>query len=505
MQRLFDVIVVGGGGSGLATAVSAAQNGASVIVFEKRPELGGTTGIAIGSFTANRTVYQRKEGIEDNPDNHEKDASLFGPLENQARNNSHMRRFFLEHSADSLDWLMEMGMSFYGPNPEPPNRVPRMHNVIPNAKAYIAILQSRFLALEGTIMCNALVEDLVQEAGGVTGVRVRIAGKTTAFAARRGVVLAAGDYTNSPELIGKYKGNRFAKIEGINPHSTGDGHFLAERVGAKLLNMDITYGPEIRFVPPPRKPFSQLLPATGFSARLMARLFPLVPRIFVNAMIKRLLVTWQHPEDKLFAEGAIMINMRGERFCNEKTTPDREIAIAEQPKKICYILLDKRLMQLFSAWPYFISTAPEIAYGYVEDYRRMRPDITVVAPDLHRLAKFRGLSVDRLQATVQTFNRYASGDAEDPFGRSGDDKPLEYGQWVLLGPAKAYFSTAEGGVSINMSFQALDADGQPIEGLYAVGSNGLSGMVLWGHGLHIAWAITSGRILGKLLSKAQNS
>jgi fumarate reductase flavoprotein subunit len=108
MQKLFDVTVVGGGGSGLATALRAAQNGASVIVFEKLPELGGTTGIAIGSFTANRTVYQRKEGIEDNQDNHEKDAGLFGPLEIQARNNRRMRRFFLEHSADSLDWLMEM-------------------------------------------------------------------------------------------------------------------------------------------------------------------------------------------------------------------------------------------------------------------------------------------------------------------------------------------------------------------------------------------------------------
>ncbi|UCG08154.1 MAG: FAD-binding protein, partial [Desulfobacterales bacterium] len=72
-------------------------------------------------------------------------------------------------------------------------------------------------------------------------------------------------------------------------------------------------------------------------------------------------------------------------------------------------------------------------------------------------------------------------------------------------PAKAYFSTAEGGVSINTSFQVLGADSQPIEGLYAVGSNGLSGMVLWGHGLHIAWAITSGRLLGELLGRAQNS
>jgi fumarate reductase flavoprotein subunit len=151
-----------------------------------------------------------------------------------------MRKFFLEHSADSLHWLMEMRMRFYGPSQEPPNRVPRMHNAIPNAKSYIATLQSRFITLGGTIMCNTLVEDLVTQAGRVIGVDARFAGKTITFTAKRGVVLAAGDYTNSPELIGKYKGPQFTKIEGINPHATGEGHFLAERVDAKLLNMDIT-------------------------------------------------------------------------------------------------------------------------------------------------------------------------------------------------------------------------------------------------------------------------
>jgi hypothetical protein len=78
MHKLFDMIVIGGGGSGLAAGVSAAQNGASVILFEKRPKLGGSTVIAIGSFTANRTIYQDKEGIEDSPEDHEADAGLFG-------------------------------------------------------------------------------------------------------------------------------------------------------------------------------------------------------------------------------------------------------------------------------------------------------------------------------------------------------------------------------------------------------------------------------------------
>jgi fumarate reductase flavoprotein subunit len=66
---------------------------------------------------------------------------------------------------------------------------------------------------------------------------------------------------------------------------------------------------------------------------------------------------------------------------------------------------------------------------------------------------------------------------------------------------KAYFTTTEGGAAINDQMQVLDAAGQPIPGLYAVGQNGLGGMVLWGHGLHIGWAITSGRLAGTCLGK----
>jgi len=46
-ERTTDVIVLGGGGSGLAAAVSSAQRGVSVLVVEKQPRLGGST-LAVG-------------------------------------------------------------------------------------------------------------------------------------------------------------------------------------------------------------------------------------------------------------------------------------------------------------------------------------------------------------------------------------------------------------------------------------------------------------------------
>ena len=498
--HLFDVIVVGGGGSGLAAAVSAAEQGLSVVLLEKRPQLGGSTGIAVGSFTANRTRHQQAQGIEDSPAAHNEDAGKFAPAEFEARGNYPLREFFLTHGADTLAWLMAKGLAFHGPSPEPPNRVPRMHNVVPNAKAYIAILQADLLRRGGTIQCGADVQQLSVNNGMVTGVVAEIDGQHKQFTARRGVVLAAGDYASNAQMLSEYKGTQFSSIEGINPYATGDGHLLAQSVGAPLLNMDITYGPELRFLPPSRKPFTQMLPSAGGLAQLMGLFLPLVPRAILNAMVKRLLVTWQHPENALFDDGAILVNAQGERFCNERVWPDREVAISRQPEKICYIVLDERLIARYSAWPHFISTAPEVAYAYVADYLRMRPDVAVEGESLTTVAAKRRLPVANVTRTLAEYNNYAAGNATDPWGRTGDAHPLQQGRTVLLGPVKAYFTTTEGAPAITERFEVLNADGQPIPGLYAAGQNGLGGQILWGHGLHIGWAMTSGRLVGRVLA-----
>jgi succinate dehydrogenase/fumarate reductase flavoprotein subunit len=492
MDEVYDVIVVGGGGSGLAAALSACQGRASVLLLEKHRQLGGATGIAVGSFTANRTYMQQQAGVQDSLDAHAEDAGLFAPPEIEARNNEQMRRWFLDHGAETFDWLTSMGLVFQGPNPEPPNRVPRMHNVVPGAKAYIALLHARLISLGGKVLTNAPVVDLVYEDRHVGGVLARVEGNLTRFTARHGVVLAAGDYANAPQMIARFKGNRFAEIEGINERATGDGHMLAERVGAKLVNMDVTYGPELRFIPPRTRTFQQLLPTQGFLADWMGRLVPLVPQAIISSMIRRLLVTWQHPENSLFEDGAILVNARGERFCDESVWPDREITIANQPGKICYILLDHRLTLHYSQWPHFVSTAPKIAYAYVKDYLKLRPDVTVKSATLKGIAEKRGFQPEILQQTVDVYNHQATRQAKHG---------LTEGPWILLGPAKAYFTTTEGGVAINRSFQVLDEEGGPIPGLYAVGQNGLGGQILWGHGLHIAWAMTSGRMVGELLSR----
>ncbi|MCP4785647.1 MAG: FAD-dependent oxidoreductase [Fuerstiella sp.] len=488
-----DVIIVGGGGSGLAAGVSCVERGLSVLLLEKQPQLGGTTGIAVGSFTASGTRYQRRSNINDNAFDHNEDAGRFARPEDEAAGNRELREFFLGHAGGTLDWLETMGLRFHGPSPEPPNRVPRMHNVIPNARAYIAALQLRFVRLGGLIVTNASVQGLLRADGKVTGVTVDVNGTQRMEKCRRGVVLAAGDYAGNAQMIAEHKGDVFAAVEGINPNATGDGHRFAASVGGQLRNMAITYGPEFRFVPPPEKPFSQLVPSSPAAVKLMGTLLPLVPKFLINAFIKRLLVTWQHPEDALLEDGAILINRHGRRFCDELTSPNREIAVANQPDKVAWILLDETIIKRYSQWPHFISTAPEIAYAYVNDYLRLRPDVAIQSHSLEQLAARRNLPAAELVATA--------GGTRNVDGVPKMQSSLAGNRWVLLGPVKSYFTTTEGGAVIDTSFRVLDRNGEIISGLYAIGQNGLGGQILWSHGLHIAWAITSGRLVGEVLAE----
>ena len=58
-----DVVVIGGGASGLCAAISAAQNGAKVVLFEKQAQLGGNGMMPEGLFAVN-SPKQAELGIE---------------------------------------------------------------------------------------------------------------------------------------------------------------------------------------------------------------------------------------------------------------------------------------------------------------------------------------------------------------------------------------------------------------------------------------------------------
>ncbi len=65
---------------------------------------------------------------------------------------------------------------------------------------------------------------------------------------------------------------------------------------------------------------------------------------------------------------------------------------------------------------------------------------------------------------------------------------------VLLGPVISTVTVTEGGLAVDTSCRVLRRDGAPIPGRFAAGGVAQGGMRLSGHGLHIGWAIVSGRL-----------
>jgi fumarate reductase flavoprotein subunit len=316
-------------------------------------------------------------------------------------------------------------------------------------------------------------------------------------------VLAAGDFTNSPELKRRFMGEREARVEAVNPTATGDGQLLGLAAGGRILNGDLALGPEIRFIPPAMPSLVRRLPPWTWLAELMAWSLRHLPDAILRPFVMSFLTTALAPSPALFQQGAILIDRTGRRFADERDQPAFDIA--GQPGAIAYILIDGRLARLFSAWPHFISTAPGIAYAYLADYRRNRPDVFRQAGTLAGLADAIGADRATLEATVLAHNADIAGSSERALANAPPRAPLAEAPYVALGPVRAVFVHNEGGLAVDASHRVLDAADRPIPGLYAAGSTGQGGLLLKGHGHHLAWAFVSGRRAGRIAALATAS
>lgn len=478
-----DVIVVGGGGSGLAAAIEARALGRDVLLLEKNPALGGSTAWSVGSVTATQTPHQARKGVHDTPEEHWRDMAGFnGDLD--PRDNPGLRRVLADAMPDTFRWLLSHGIRFTGPMPEPPHQKPRMHNVLPNSRSFITHLEKAARKAGVTIQCDARAKALVSEQGRVTAIDCETPDGVKRFHARGGIVLATGDFTSDPELKAQWMGPQEAKIDGVNITATGDGQKLALALGGRVINGDLALGPELRFVPPQKRNLLLNLPPWPLLANLMAWSLDKMPPALLRPFVMSFVTTALAPSPDLFAEGAILINKNGERFTDELDKP--AYALPDQPDKSGYILLDKRAADLFSGWPHFVSTAPGVAYAYVEDYRRNRPDVFNTGATLDELAGKLSMPAAALTATVQAHN-----------AKAGNKPKLGGGPYVALGPVRAVFVHAEGGLAVDHEHRVLGEGDKPIAGLYAAGSTGQGGLLLKGHGHHLGWAFASGRRAGR--------
>ncbi|MEM7751433.1 MAG: FAD-binding protein, partial [Pseudomonadota bacterium] len=459
----------------------AAELGRKTILLEKNAQLGGSTAWSVGSISATNTRHQQADGIVDHPDAHFEDLELFAGAKAN-RDNRELRRILVDNTTEMMRWLEGAGLVFVGPHPEPPHRVSRMHNVLPNSRAFPEVLgrHCRKAGVDIRLLCEA--EELLVERDRVVGVLVRDDAKQqTRLRARGGVVLAGGDYSAGKELKAELAGPDVAELEAVNPTATGKAIQIARDVGAEVINGDILRGPIMRFVPPRRESLLRRLPPNRTLALAMQWSFKNLPQWIQRPFAMSFLTTALGPAVELFQEGGVLINKQGNRFCDELDLPGH--AVAKQPDNEAFIILDATLAKKFTGWPFFISTAPSVAYAYLDDYRRNRKDIF-----------YRGNNIDDLAAALRVpSSNLRAALSEERDGRS----PLGQGPYIALGPVKSYVVFTDGGLKVTDKHEVTGPDGLPIHGLYAAGSTGQGGLILEGHGHHLGWAFVSGRLAGR--------
>ena len=489
-----DVIVVGGGGAGLAAASSAAALGREVILLEKNSQPGGSTAWSVGSVSATCTPHQQKKGIKDCPEHHLEDLRLFsGPLAH--RDNFELARVLTDNTPEMFHWLLSTGLEFIGPLPEPPHRVPRMHNVLPNSKAFPYLLGRHCRKLGADIRLNTRAERLILDStsGRVCGVAATLPGGTTCeFIARNGVVLTAGDYSGGRELKARFSSELIANVDAVNVTNTGDGICMGLELGGTVINGDHIRGPILRFVPPMQPKWVQKLPPLPAVTKLLHWGFDHLPQRLLRPLLMNYLTTALAPDKKLYEHGAILVDLDGLRFTDERDQPARSAAL--RPDGKAYLVFDRAVATQFQQWPNFISTAPSVGYAYLDDYRRTRQDIFHSAQTLADLAA--SMNVPRF-AFEKTIADYNAGIVSAHAPARNERPPIVTPPYFALGPAKAYIIFTNGGLKVTLDLEVVDADGDIIPGLYAAGANGQGGLLLEGHGHHLAWAFVSGRLAGR--------
>jgi len=214
-----DVVIIGSGVAGCASALSAREAGARVLVLEKAPKLffGGNSAVAGGNFYAASPEKFYRELMEMSAGRSDETAAR------TLADNAESAVKWLAASGVGLDWAKRKG---YAVGPK------RGRGVM---KDFLQILQNKGIEVVFETKARRLLTDGKQR---VRGVQAETKADRIDIKAGRAVILATGGYLGNEEMTVRYIGRQATEIvdRGLK-HISGDGHCMALELGARLINM----------------------------------------------------------------------------------------------------------------------------------------------------------------------------------------------------------------------------------------------------------------------------
>lgn len=437
-----DVVIIGGGGAGLAAAIEAREAGHEVIVVDKMSFVGGNTLRATGGMNAAGTSSQEELGIEDNWEAHYEDTMAGG----YDMNDPELVEILTQNAADAVEWLIGMGADLsdvgrLGGSSE--NRTHRPTGGAAVGSHLVQVLRTNAEDAGVEILTSTEAIEILEEDGKASGIVVRHEDDEYTISAKA-VVVATGGFGANTTMITDYD----ESLEGFgttnHPGAEGDGITMAKGIGAALTHME-----EIQTHP-------TVNPEENYMITEAVR-----------------------------GNGAILVNVEGERFINELATRDVvSEATLDQPEGYSYLIFDHGVRESLSA---------------IENY--VDRGLVTEGETLEELAEAIDMDAGTLENTVTTFNEFIDAGSDEDFGREDLETSLTDGPFYAIAVGPAVHHTM-GGLEVNNRTQVLNEDGEIIEGLYAAGETvgGIHGGNRLG-GNALADLIVFGRIAGQSIGE----
>ncbi|HWP60067.1 MAG TPA: FAD-dependent oxidoreductase [Candidatus Acidoferrales bacterium] len=486
-DREADVVIVGYGFAGAASAIAAHDAGAQVLLLEKLPHPGGISilsggGVAFARNAESAFAYLKRTCNGTTPD------EVLRPL--------------AQGMVEIIDWISELA-KVSGTEPSQSEIRGRGTYPFPGTDDIDSIKLKDFPAYDAfpwakglrggarlfkmvvdnvalrkiEVLLSTPARSLITGAGGeVLGVAAGQAGGEIKIKARRAVILASGGFENNTEMKLQYF--QAQPVYPVYLGNTGDGILMAQKAGAALWHMWHFHG------------------GYGFK-------YPEFPFAIRHV--------WAGPRNENRKMVWIAVDRFGKRFMNEYPPAPQDTGarplehydpdIQDYPRIPCYLIFDEEGRKL---GPVAMAIVNDARYHYrwsEDNLAEVEKGWIKKAESIEALAALIELSPEALSATVARWNEQCAA------GNDGDFRRPPKTMMSLTHPpfyameAWPIVSNTQGGPVHDAQQRVLDPMGQPIARLYVAGDISSVFGHLYLEAGNVTECFVGGRIAGRNAAK----
>ncbi|NLJ58237.1 MAG: FAD-dependent oxidoreductase [Tissierellia bacterium] len=528
------VLVIGMGGGGTYTALRAAEEGVDVLVIEKQGRYGGTT--ALTSEIQSINPPRIKEKYNNGEDFTDADAMYEAWTEyTEGDAKKEMLDLYFEKSGPALDWLaLDHGAMFdfdpkpgftpadwykvkfqWYPNtsPEHPDAPTHGYNKREIA-SYFDKLVEDFTELGGQYMLETEAYELItDDTGAVVGAKAKNKLTGTEYTIKAdAVVIATGGFLGSREMTSEYLSNEYFPLKGawkIYGSYGNDGKMIQSAIDIGAATYNIGMPPEVHM-----SGSDMFIPHSyGFAINKVEG-----QKSFNTGKQS----VWSVADLPMFlgiTPNSLAVGMDGERFTSETGVAMLDPWIAGP--NFYSIWSSEQINDIRdNGFKHFLGGVSSGFLGYTGDIPVNTPlpeaydvldagiemGFIYKADTIEELAKAIDIDPSALKNTVESYNNYCKNGKDEQFNKDAEYlEAIGEGPYYAIKMASYSYNTCAG-LDVNTKLQVLNTSGEPIEGLFCVGSDCAGVLftekkpyVTYG-GANNGWVLTSAYVCGEAVA-----